>query len=74
MIRLSSWEPWTREAACVGEDPEWWFSDHPVQQAAAVRVCRVCPVAGDCAGYAQRHRIIYGIWGGRQVGPRRRAA
>jgi len=51
-------------AACVGKDPELFFSTDPEDVRRAVRVCRECPVIKDCRKYAKRHRIGDGIWAG----------
>ena len=36
--------------------------------ASTLLVCRECPVRSDCADYARRHDIHFGIWGGRCLG------
>ncbi|POX50648.1 WhiB family transcriptional regulator [Streptomyces sp. Ru72] len=60
---------WLRQAACVGEDPELFF---PVgtagpaveETAAAKRVCRRCPVLGECLDWALGSGQTAGVWGG----------
>ncbi|GHK02078.1 WhiB family transcriptional regulator [Streptomyces sp. NPDC003753] len=60
---------WLRQAACVGEDPELFF---PVgtagpaveETAAAKRVCRRCPVMGECLDWALGSGQTTGVWGG----------
>lgn len=60
---------WRDRAACRNEDPELF---HPVgvsgpallQVAEAKTVCRRCPVASACLGYALDNHIEFGLWGG----------
>ena len=51
-------------AACVGEDPELWFSSERADQVAALRICHSCPVRERCAAFALDERMDDGIWGG----------
>jgi len=49
-----------------------------IQEQAAIRICRGCPVLAECADYALRAPETYGIWGAmtsreRAVQGRRRA-
>ncbi|MGV9803930.1 WhiB family transcriptional regulator, partial [Mycobacterium sp. NPDC003449] len=64
---------WRKRALCRGEgaDAEWWQA--PANTAAffaAVKVCRRCPVAGECLALAMRAegraagRNRYGTYGG----------
>lgn len=39
---------WRHQAACRDHDPELWFSGKPYEQAAALAICRSCPVIGEC--------------------------
>lgn len=60
---------WRDQAACREEDAEMFFASEltaagkqDVEQAKAV--CRRCPSAIDCLGFALDERIDYGIFGG----------
>ncbi|MEV6028378.1 WhiB family transcriptional regulator [Streptomyces sp. NPDC052036] len=60
---------WLRHAACLGEDPDLFFpvgSTGPAleETAAAKRVCRRCPVIGECLDWALRSGQTAGVWGG----------
>lgn len=64
---------WRHQAACRDHDPELWFSVKPYEQAAALAICRSCPVIGECRRFADEHNRIdgyqlQGIWGGRRYG------
>jgi WhiB family redox-sensing transcriptional regulator len=64
---------WRHQAACRDHDPELWFSGKPYEQAAALAICRSCPVVGECRAFADDNdRIsgypLQGIWGGRRYG------
>lgn len=64
---------WRDSAACRDHDPELWFSGKPYEQAAALAVCRQCPVIDECRAFADdNNRIsgypLQGIWGGKQYG------
>lgn len=49
--------------ACVGEDPELWFSPVPEDQALARTICFDCPLAMQCAQAATANGWL-GVWGG----------
>lgn len=62
-------EPWVREALCAREpvNPDGF---HPGRRtprrdvAAALALCRRCPVRAQCLGDAVARRDPWGIWGG----------
>lgn len=69
---MSSWE---HRAACVGTDPELFFSPGEEQRrretnpagrdarvAAAKEICTTCPVTAECLEKALRTRSDYGVW------------
>lgn len=67
---------WRDEAACKGENPEWWWPRNdsdtnphslpiPPQEQVAIAICRHCPVIKECGSYADRNEMS-GIWGGKQ--------
>ncbi len=70
--------PWHIRAACLGQDIGVFFIEraNSDRYKAAVRICRTCPVRGDCLNDALtrerdldvRHR--YGVFGG--LTPRQR--
>lgn len=49
---------WRHQAACCDHDPELWFSGKPYEQAAALAICRSCPVIGECRRFADEHNRI----------------
>ncbi len=51
---------WRHQAACRDHDPELWFSGKPYEQAAALAICRSCPVIGECRRFADEHNRING--------------
>jgi hypothetical protein len=67
VIRFGVEMPDLPGAACVGEDPELWFSDDPGERDLAVRICRGCPVRTGCLEFANRNRTRHGVWGGEDL-------
>lgn len=72
-----AWEPPERErwmdlAACAQTDPEMFFPEKGGTARDAKKVCRGCPVAGECLAYALRRDERWGIWGGLSERERRR--
>lgn len=63
---------WHQHAACRGMDPDLFFPTRgeDVQQAQAV--CRTCPVAEECLGFALQRGEKFGVWGGKSERARRR--
>ena len=61
-------EPWMEEASCAtAANPDAWFPVHGTHDGdtkAALRVCRMCPVASPCLYFALAHPTMRGIWGG----------
>jgi len=58
---------WMRRAACLECEPEVFFPPGPsaVEHIAeAQRVCRTCPVMGDCQRVAMADPTLVGVWGG----------
>ncbi len=53
----------TAEAACVGEDPELFFSEATRNVAKAKLVCMDCPIKEACASWAIQHEE-FGVFGG----------
>lgn len=62
-------EEWKLLAACRNHpEPDLWFPDSASREAAAeaIWICGACAVKDECLGYATKHRIPYGIWGGQR--------
>lgn len=55
-------EPWENQAACVGKNPEWWFSDNPFTTETARTVCVGCPVRRQCLAKGASEE--FGMFGG----------
>jgi WhiB family redox-sensing transcriptional regulator len=71
---------WRPEAACLGLDPELFFSSDEIvnrqerleREAEAKAVCTRCTVRTECLNYAIDAGERYGIWGG--LSPQERRA
>jgi hypothetical protein len=50
-------------------DPDLWYSAQPSRRAAAIRICRACPVIARCGQWADAAGVTSGIWGGRPYTP-----
>lgn len=61
------------DRACADLPVEVFFPAQPGDGAAALRVCRRCPVQQDCLQYALDHPQ-HGIWGGTTAKDRRAMA
>jgi hypothetical protein len=72
VIRLDVKMPNLSGAACVGEDPELWFSDDESERDLAIWICRGCPVREACLQFAADSKTRYGVWGGEDLEARRR--
>jgi WhiB family redox-sensing transcriptional regulator len=70
---------WTRDAACAGMPPRFWFPDKGDNASKAKRICASCPVRPRCYLEALTNHETEGIWGGVNFSrhsrrPRRKAA
>ena len=54
---------WVLRANCAGTDPESFYPHRGQRAAAAIRVCRRCPVLAECLESALEQREE-GVWGG----------
>src|SRR5512135_722960 len=70
---------WQQAAACRFADRDLFFPPEEergryvgFRAAAAQRICRSCPVRGECLGYALAADERYGLWGGMTAEERRR--
>ena len=64
--------PWAAYAACRDADADQFFSTAEPEMAAAIRICRGCPVREACLAWALDTRVKYGIWGATTERERRR--
>ena len=60
---------WRDGAACRHYDPDLFFPEGTAGPALrqidqAKQVCQSCPVLVPCLGFALRHGVAFGIWGG----------
>jgi WhiB family redox-sensing transcriptional regulator len=67
---------WRGGAACRHHDPDLFFPEGTAgpalrQADQAKRVCQSCPVRTPCLGFALRHGVAFGIWGGATAEERR---
>ena len=70
---------WRGGAACLNYDPDLFFPEGTAgpalrQADQAKRVCQSCPVRTPCLGFALRHGVAFGIWGGTTAEERRQGA
>ena len=65
---------WSADALCAQTDPEVFFPEVSEDPAAAVAVCRKCPVRQECLDYAIAAREQHGVWGGHTENELRRLA
>jgi WhiB family redox-sensing transcriptional regulator len=63
------WEPY---GACLGVDPDLFFLDRTEHASEAKRVCRSCPVVGECLEFALRTNQKFGVWGATSPRERRK--
>lgn len=64
--------PWVSAAACRNMPPSTMFPHEGESLAAALAVCRGCPVRAACLEYALAYPEHYGVWGGTSERERRR--
>lgn len=50
---------------CAKADPELFFPTDGGGAGSAKAVCAGCPFKGLCLAYALKHRIRFGVWGGK---------
>jgi WhiB family redox-sensing transcriptional regulator len=61
---------WRDQALCAEVDPELFFPEQGASPRDAKRICRGCPVRGECLDYAAEHGLL-GVWGGTTAQERR---
>jgi WhiB family transcriptional regulator, redox-sensing transcriptional regulator len=66
--------PWSREANCLGTNPELFFSAETVVRAAPIiqAFCHGCRVRSECLEYAIENGFDRGIYGGELMKGRKR--
>ncbi len=70
---------WRSGAACLHHDPDLFFPEGTAGPALrqvdqAKWVCHSCPVRTPCLGFALRHGVAFGIWGGATAEERRQGS
>jgi WhiB family redox-sensing transcriptional regulator len=68
-------DSWMVDAACIGSDPDLFFSWDMETKDQAREVCATCKVRVECLDYAMKgglNRDMDGIWGGKTPAQRRR--
>ena len=63
---------WMDDALCRQVGFDLFFPDKGDNAAAALAVCRGCPVTTDCLNYALSSGMVHGVWGGTTEAQRRR--
>lgn len=56
--------PWVAHAACKYSDTSLFYDPEDSEIAAAVAVCRTCPVQAECLAFALETGENFGVWGG----------
>jgi hypothetical protein len=62
---------WQDDAYCLGGDTEIFFPEKGGSAREARKMCDKCKVKEQCVDYAVRHKLHFGIWGGRSENERR---
>ena len=63
---------WMAEALCAQVDAEMFFPEgQGAHNREAKRTCLRCDVRTECLDYAVKHKIAWGIWGGKSDRERR---
>ncbi len=65
-------EAWMANGSCRGLDPSIFFPSDGSGVVVARRICLECGVKDECLGYALKHRIDHGVWGGASERERKR--
>jgi WhiB family redox-sensing transcriptional regulator len=71
-LRARSETDWRGRGICVGvDDPDVFFPAAPEFTDPARRLCRSCPVIGECLAEALTRTEVDGVWGGTTSAERR---
>ncbi|MGL5441656.1 MAG: WhiB family transcriptional regulator [[Mycobacterium] stephanolepidis] len=57
-------EDWRATGVCAQVGGDTWFPDRGGSTSDAKRVCRGCPVKGECLEWALVNDERFGVWGG----------
>jgi WhiB family redox-sensing transcriptional regulator len=79
-LQVTQTQPWMRWALCAEDpDPDFWFPDpdddaeiRQLKTAEAIRVCKHCPVRGECLRWAFETGDEWAILGATTKGMRTR--
>ncbi|GMQ99165.1 MAG: hypothetical protein BMS9Abin17_1732 [Acidimicrobiia bacterium] len=66
--------PWAVFAACKETADVSFFPQTKDEERAALAICSICPVQGECLDHAIELKERYGIWGGLNEKDRRKMA
>jgi len=71
-VKIPKPPAWMAEALCAQVDAEMFFPEKQgAHNRAAKRTCLRCDVRTECLDYAVKHKIAWGIWGGKSDRERR---
>lgn len=62
---------WVSRGRCRYRHVDEFFAERGESTAHAKSFCRECEVVADCLEYALKHRILFGVWGGKSERERR---
>lgn len=65
-------QDWRAHALCGNTNSDLFFAVGAMEHKQAKRICRECPVRGECLAYAMEAPVDHGIWGGLTERERRR--
>lgn len=65
-------EDWWDRAACLGAPDEAFFPERGGSTYEAKKLCKICPVKGECLEYALEGNEAWGVWGGLSEKERRK--
>lgn len=60
------------DAACKGEQSSAFYPERGESKQIAKTICAFCPVRRECLEYAIENNERFGIWGGKDIGERRK--
>lgn len=63
-LLVSDDQPWAKDGACVGEDPDLMFPTDAAEVVNARKLCGGCPVREACLATAMADPTLLGVWGG----------
>jgi WhiB family redox-sensing transcriptional regulator len=57
-------EPDWSAGLCAQTDPDLFFPEKGASSAAAISICRRCPIRAECLEFAIDEPGFHGVWGG----------